>query len=151
MVLVLPAPRQVGAVRALHRDAVGVDQGAVEVQVGDPGRARGADRLVHLRGAGCEQVNRLVQPVVAGGLADVVVRGDLVNAGGVEEPTQHHHRVPERAERPRAAAGTMFSQCSWMSLARKYTISRRASSAQVKLIGSSGILGQRSLSATVDL
>jgi hypothetical protein len=36
-------------------------------------------------------------------------------------------------------------------LARKYTVSRRASKAQVTVIGSSGTLGTRSLSATVDL
>jgi hypothetical protein len=151
VVLVLPAPPQVGVGWALHRDAVGVDEGAVEVQVGGSGRARGEDRLVYVRGEGGEQVDRLVQWVVAGGLADAVVCGQLPYAGGVEEPAQYQHRVPERPSTLVPRRVPARSQCSWMSLARKYTVSRRASSAQVKVIGSAGILGTRSLSAAVDL
>jgi len=60
VVPVLPAPPQAGVVRALHRDAAGVDEGAVEVEVGGPGRARGEDRLVYARGEGGEQAGRLV-------------------------------------------------------------------------------------------
>jgi hypothetical protein len=104
MMFVFSAPPQVGAVRAAHRDAVGVDEGAVEVEVGHAGGPRGRQGVVHARGAGGEHVDRLVEVVVGGGGADRVVGGQLAEAGVAWEPAQCEHRLVERAQCPCARA-----------------------------------------------
>jgi hypothetical protein len=104
MVLVFAAPPQVGAVRAAHRDPVGVDGGAVEVEVGHAGGLRGRQRVVHARGERGEHGDGLVEVVVGGGGADRVVGGQLAHAGVVQEPAQCEHRQLERARRPCARA-----------------------------------------------
>ena len=112
MALVLSAPPQVGAVRSAHRDAVGVDERAVEVQV-----------------------------VVGGGRADRVVGGQLAHADVVQEPVQREHRVLERAERPSARARAEHTSPQVAQSRYKSTVSRRASSTQVNVTGSSAMIG----------
>lgn len=86
--------------------AVGAHQRAVEVHVGVPGRLRGQQRAVQTRRCGGEHIDALMQIPVGRGPADVVADSELSDAGGVEEPAQDQHRVPPRAQRTAAAAGT---------------------------------------------
>src|SRR5262249_25618970 len=105
MVFVFSAPPQVRAVRAGCFDAVGVDQRAVQVQVGGAGGLGGEQCLMDVGGQGGEHVDTLVQAGVRGGQGDGVVGGQLSDAGGVQEPAQHEHGLAKRAQRAGASAG----------------------------------------------
>ena len=52
-----------------------------------------------------EDIDALVEIAIRRGTADLVVGGELSDAGGVEEPAQHQHRAPPRPERTAATAG----------------------------------------------
>lgn len=67
-------------------------------------RAAGEQRTVQTGCDGGEDIDALVQVAIRRGAADLVVAGELGDAGGVEEPAQHQHRVPPRSQRTPSAA-----------------------------------------------
>ncbi len=69
------------------------------------GRLVVEQRAVQTGRGGGEHIDALVQIAIRHGAADLVVRGELGDAGGVEEPAQRQHRMPSRPERATAAAG----------------------------------------------
>ncbi|GAA5179076.1 hypothetical protein GCM10023322_07970 [Rugosimonospora acidiphila] len=105
VVLALARPPQVGPVRAGSRDPVGVDERAVQVDVGVACDFRRGQCRVQVRGERGEHVDALVQVVVGGALGDPVVGGELADTGVVREPAQHKHRLRERAQCPGVAPG----------------------------------------------
>jgi hypothetical protein len=88
MMPVFSGPPQVCAVEARGGDAVGADDGAVEVQVCQPGRLS------------------LVEVAVCGGNRHPIVAGELSQAGAVEEPAQDEHGLFEAAQRTPPLAGS---------------------------------------------
>jgi hypothetical protein len=87
------------------RGPIGPDQGAVEVDVGVPGHARGQQRAMRSRCRRGEHVDGLVQEAVGRGRAEPIVGGELGDPGAVEKPAQHHDRLPVAAQRAAASPG----------------------------------------------
>src|SRR5437660_6340557 len=85
---------------------VGLDQGAIDVDVGVPGRLRRQQSGLQLRGEGGENGDALVEVGVRGGLADGVVHGQLFDAGAIEEPADDQDRLLEAAQGAAVLTGT---------------------------------------------
>ena len=81
-------------------DPVGVDQRAVHDHVGVPGRLGRQQRPVQRRLPCGEHRDGLVAVVVGGRQPDVVVAGQLAQAGVVEQPAQRQHGLLVGAQRP---------------------------------------------------
>ena len=108
MVAVFPGPPQVGAVGAEGGDAVGADDRAVQVEMGETSSFRVLQHVLEVRRLGCEHLQSLVEAAVGGGEADAVVAGELGHAGAVDEPAQDQHRLPEAGQRAAALTGTQL-------------------------------------------
>lgn len=97
-------PPQVGLVRA-GGHAVGADDGAVQVEVGVPGRRSPLQRGGQVGGVVGQDGQSLVRIAVGGRHRNAVVPGELDQPGAVDEPAQHEHRLPEDAQRAGSLAG----------------------------------------------
>jgi hypothetical protein len=106
MMPVFSGPPQVCAVEARGGDAVGADDGAVEVQVCQPGRLRAFQRGLKVRCPGRRHGLSLVEVAVCGGNRHPIVAGELSQAGAVEEPAQDEHGLFEAAQRTPPLAGS---------------------------------------------
>lgn len=106
MVFVFSGPLQVCAVGAGGGHTVGADDGAVEVQVRQPGRLRALQSGREVRCSGRQDGQPLVEVAVGGGGRHPVVAGELGEAGAVDEPAQDEHRLTEAAQRTPAIAGS---------------------------------------------
>jgi hypothetical protein len=105
VVLVLPGPPQVGAVGAGGGDAVGTDDGALQVEMGVAGGRRPFQRGGQVRGVVGEHGQPLVQVGVCGGYRNPVVPGELGQPGPVDEPPQHQDTLLEDAQSAGPLAG----------------------------------------------
>ncbi|MFR0359254.1 hypothetical protein [Streptomyces sediminimaris] len=83
---------------------VGLDQGAVQQEMAVAGGLRRAEGPFQGGRPDLEHVDPLLEVAVAGAAGQAIARGELADADAVDEPAQHHHRLPERGEQPGRAA-----------------------------------------------
>ena len=69
-----------------------------------------------------EHVDALVQVAIGGGQADLVVRGELSDAGGVAEPAQHQNRLLSHVQSPSPRACPALKAFGVERLARRATV-----------------------------
>lgn len=86
-------------------DAVGTDDGAVQVETGMAGGRRPFQRGGQIRGVVGEHGQPLVQVAVRGGYRNPVVPGELGQSGPVDEPSQHQDTLLEDAQSAGPLAG----------------------------------------------
>jgi hypothetical protein len=99
------AEPQVIAVVADAREAVGLDEGAVQDDVRHSVPSAAVQDVVQVWSLLGEDVDAFVQVAVAGGLGDARVAGQAVHASPLTEPAQDQHGLAERAQRPRSPRG----------------------------------------------
>ncbi|WP_394805494.1 hypothetical protein [Streptomyces althioticus] len=85
---------------------VDLDQSAVQQEMAVTGTLRRSEGPFQGGRLGLQGVDSFVQVAVAGALREPVVAGELGDAGAVDEPAQHHHRLAERGEQPGRTART---------------------------------------------
>jgi hypothetical protein len=86
--------------------AVGFDQGAVDADVAVPSHFRRQQRRFERGRLGGENHESLMEIGIRGGLADLVVDGQLLHLGAVQKPAQQHHCLLERRQDTAALAAT---------------------------------------------
>jgi hypothetical protein len=86
--------------------AVSFDQGAIDNHVVVAGGLGCQQGRVQAGGLCGQHVEGLVQVVVTRGATDLVVGGQLRDAGAVQQPTDHHDGVVEAAQHTGTSAGT---------------------------------------------
>lgn len=105
VVRVLARPPQVGLVRAGDGNAIGTDDGAVEVEVCKAGRGRALQCGGQVWGVVGEHGQPFVEVSVDRRDGDPVVAGELSQPCTVQEPAQDQHALPERPQGASAPAG----------------------------------------------
>lgn len=105
VVLVFSGPPEVCPVGSGGGDAVGADDGAVQVEVGVAGRGGSLQRGGEVRCVIGEHGQSLVRVAVGRGQRYGVVAGELGHARAVDEPPQDQDRLPEGAQGAGGPAG----------------------------------------------